>query len=104
MKLYLSGPITGIKNYRKHFESARITLEKSGYAVEDPTTYGFDENSPWHKCMKFDIREMLLCDGVAYLDGWQQSKGARIEISLARSLGIPVKPVHAWERIAGCYE
>ena len=34
--------------------------------------------------------------GIAMLDGWEDSKGARIEHDLAEALGIPCKPWREW--------
>lgn len=96
MRLYVSGPITGVKNYRDRFRQARLALQRAGYEVEDPSTYGFDEASPWAECMKYDIKKMLDCDGVALLDNWEASAGAQIERRLARDLSMPVLPVEDW--------
>lgn len=35
-------------------------------------------------------------DGIAMLDGWEDSKGATIEHDLAEALGIPCKPWREW--------
>jgi len=50
----------------------------------------------WEYAMKYDISEMLACDGVAVLADWHDSKGARIEARLAEDLGMPVKTVDRW--------
>jgi hypothetical protein len=41
---------------------------------------------------------MLHSDGAALLPDWKKSKGARIEASLARKIGIPVKTIREWEK------
>jgi hypothetical protein len=38
------------------------------------------------------LRQLALCDGVALLPGWQDSRGARIEHQLATQLGLIVVP------------
>ena len=35
-------------------------------------------------------------DGVAMLDGWEQSRGARLERQVAEACGIPCKTVNEW--------
>lgn len=35
-------------------------------------------------------------DGIAMLDGWEDSRGARIEHDLAMSLGIECRPWREW--------
>jgi hypothetical protein len=96
MVLYLSGPITGIENYKEAFASARQKLENAGFSVCDPTTFDFNEDVPWVEAMKYDIRRMLQCDGVAVLPNWRESKGAIIEARLAKDLGIKTEPVSEW--------
>jgi hypothetical protein len=96
MKLYLSGKITGNEDYKKEFAYARLRLEDAGFSAADPADFGLPEDISWQNAMKYAIREMLACDGLALLDTWRESEGARIEVSLARELGFPVKPVEEW--------
>jgi len=95
-RLYLSGKITGNENYKEDFAAARAKLENAGYDVCDPTTFDFPEDVPWANAMKYDIREMLHCDGVALLPSWEESKGACLEVRLAKDLGIVAKPLSWW--------
>ncbi|MDR3171175.1 MAG: DUF4406 domain-containing protein [Treponema sp.] len=96
MKLYLSGKITGFDFFKETFAIARRQLESSGYEVCDPATFELPEGVAWTDAMKYDIQKMLQCDGVATLDNWQDSTGARIEVRLARNLGMPVFSVTKW--------
>ena len=96
MRIYLSGKITGNEHYRQDFADARARLENSGYFVCDPSSFGLPENIPWAEAMKYDIREMLLCDGVALLPSWDLSQGANIEAKLAKDLGIMTRPLSWW--------
>ena len=96
MWLYLSGKITGNENYKNDFAAARAKLEQAGYDVCDPTTFELPEDAPWADAMKYDIREMLHCEGVALLPSWEESKGACIEARLAKDLGMMTKTVGAW--------
>lgn len=50
----------------------------------------------WECYMKADLRELLTCDGVALLRGWEMSPGARIEFITATSVGIETRPVDEW--------
>jgi len=96
MRLYLSGKITGNENYKADFADGRAKLEKAGYDVCDPTTFDFPDDVSWIDAMKHDIREMLLCDGVALFSNWASSTGARIEARLAGDLGMTVLPLSLW--------
>ena len=99
--LYLSGKITGNENYRADFSAGREALEAAGFAVCSPVDLGLPEDVSWEAAMRADIREMMLCDGVALLPGWEVSRGACVEERLARDLGLPSKPVSAWIEGAG---
>ena len=96
MRLYLSGRITGNEGYRKDFAEGRAALESAGYDVCDPTGFGFPEDITWEDAMKYDIREMLGCDGVALLPSWGKSRGACIEARLAKELGVTTMPLSWW--------
>jgi hypothetical protein len=96
MKLYLSGKITDFKFFKKKFTLARQQLENAGYVVCDPTTFELSEYISWSEAMKYDIRCMLQCDGVATMDNWRDSRGAKIEVQLARNMEMPVFSVKQW--------
>ena len=96
MRLYLSGKITGNENYKADFAAARGELENAGYDVCDPTSFDLPEDIPWAEAMKYDIREMLRCDGVALLSNWPESKGSCIEARLAKDLGMATIQVSIW--------
>lgn len=39
---------------------------------------------------------MLSCSAIATLDGWEGSRGARIEVELALNLNMEVRSVEEW--------
>lgn len=41
--------------------------------------------------MKIDLALLELCDGIYMLSNWEQSKGAKTELSVAKALGKAVK-------------
>lgn len=92
--IYLSGPMTGIADYN-HPEFCRIAreLRDKGYKVISP-----DETvvhlKNWENYMRADIKLLMDADKVAVLEGWQQSKGAQIEVFLASQLGMEVIDVN----------
>jgi len=98
MRLYISGKITGNDYYKENFAAARAQLENAGFDVFDPAAVGFPEGVSWTDAMKYVIKEMVRCDGLAMLPGWKDSKGACIEARLARDLEMLVKPVREWLR------
>jgi hypothetical protein len=40
--------------------------------------------------MRYCLKIMLSCDGIALLQGWEQSRGSRLELMTAGELKIPV--------------
>ena len=93
--IYICGKVTGDPDYRKKFHEAEERLYELGYYPVNPAAF-IASNTEWSKAMKLAIRAMLLCDGVALLKDWKKSKGAKIEVRLACSLGMDVKPINDW--------
>ncbi len=104
-RLYIIGPVTGIYNdNREAFEEANLALDGAGYYVWTPhdTVPG---GTPWPMAMLLSINELTTAalgvenpyyDGVALLEGWEQSEGARLEKAVAEACGIPCKTVEEW--------
>ena len=97
MRLYIAGPMTGIEdhNYPAFREAAR-ELESAGYAVCDPSRHEVDDPSDWHQWMRAGLEALSGCDGVATLDGHEDSLGATLEIAMARWMKILVAPAAKW--------
>lgn len=88
-KVYISGPITGIDfGNRFAFSCARNALELCGYEVIDPSEVQLDDEATWTDYMRADLKLLLDCDFIYMLEGWENSRGARIERELAKNLRI----------------
>lgn len=88
-KVYISGPITGIDfGNRFAFSCARSSLELCGYEVVDPSEVQLDDEATWTDYMRADLKLLLDCDFIYMLEGWEKSRGARIERELAKNLRI----------------
>lgn len=98
MRLYVIGPVSGVRGgNRETFEEAAHRLEDFGYDVLIPHWF-IPEGTPWRIAMKRSVEMLVKCDGVAALDGWGSSKGARAEYELAQAIGMPAHPVETWIR------
>ena len=99
MNLYISGPMTG---KRKHnhpaFNKAAKVLRKKGYKVVSPAELDKDitVKLTWTQCLRRDIKYLVDCQGVATLPGCDDSRGALLEIYIAKALDMPVKEVRKW--------
>jgi len=97
MKLYIAGPVTGIQDDNAPaFATAAHLLRAAGYEVVSPLEVCPEKGLPWSEYMKRDIAALVTCDGVALLEGHQNSKGATLESHIADKLDMPTDSVHVW--------
>jgi hypothetical protein len=82
MKIFISGPITGIDNYREEFKTRQTFLEAIGYNVMNPAILpypGFEH----HEYMCICKSMIDACDTVYFMSGWDESIGANMEHAYA---------------------
>lgn len=97
MKLYLAGPMTGWPDFNyPAFAATAAKLRAAGFTVVSPADNGLPKDAPWSQHMRADIPMLLACDGVALMDGWEDSKGAQLERHIAMSTGVWTMPVGVW--------
>ena len=87
MKIYLSGPITGIENYKEKFAAAereaRERLSDWEPEVFNPANIALPDTATHEDYMKICMRELAKCDTIYMLNGWQESRGANREYGYA---------------------
>lgn len=88
MTLYLAGPITAFEGHRQAFADAKDRVRELGHNPISPLDIYPGEN--WRLAMQADIPVLLRCEGIVMLQGWPQSKGAKMELGLAAELGLKV--------------
>lgn len=93
LMIYLSGPMTGIPDYNyPEFRKAAKTLRDFGHVVFDPSeAFEGRTDLPKEVYMRKDIEMLLQANVVALLEGWEGSKGAQLEVEVAKQCGIPIK-------------
>lgn len=94
-KVYIAGPITNTPDYKRNFMIREAHLKSMGYIVVNPIKVGeqLKNQTAWREptdfeYMKKDIQELLKCDCISMLDGWENSKGATLEYNIAVQCGI----------------
>ena len=104
MRYYVSGPMTGYAgDNRAAFAEATARLRAAGHQVVDPTEMDMVYNdagnvgdgtpSPlWRMFIARDVSIILSSqfDRIMALDGWERSRGARMEIMAAVMCGTKV--------------
>lgn len=94
--VYIAGPITGrpTEEYLAHFARAAADLTSLGYRPLNPTTqFGrlqpLFNRLPYRLQMLIDLYRLAHCDKILLLNGWNFSRGAKLEKALADFLDIP---------------
>ena len=94
--------MTGYPNHNLQvFREAATSLIVVGYHAVNPGARGVIEGYDWNDYMRDAIGLLIDCDAVALLPGWERSKGARLEFTIAHDLGIRVESLDTWIREAG---
>lgn len=86
-RIYLSGPMTGLPDFNyPAFHRMAKKFRAAGFEVENPAET--PEFPTWEGYMRYALTKMLTCDAILMLDGWEHSRGAKIERDLALALGM----------------
>jgi hypothetical protein len=91
-KIYIAGKVTGepIHDCTMKFGDTALRLERLGYEAVNPLEVVNDWKAPWDVAMRKCIKALMDCDAIFMLKDSKDSPGAKIELSLAEALNIPV--------------
>lgn len=89
---YIAGAMSGIKNFNyPAFYAAEPVVIKLGYTPVNPArNFDGDTTLPYEVYMHKSLRQLLDCQAIYMLDGWEHSRGANIEYSIASALGLDI--------------
>lgn len=99
-KVYISGKISGL-SYDEAFANFTKTeniITNMGMVPVNPMNNGLPQEAQWHEHMGVDISLLLRCDAIMMHSNWRESKGARIEYSIAKEFGIIIMYQSRFER------
>lgn len=110
--VYLAGPMTSIPAFNfPAFDEAEMRWAELGWSVISPAQLTREfwrqrfgaEFDPFNtdpaiaaggdiykEFLREDLKAIAQCDAIALLPGWQKSKGANFELSIARALGLQI--------------
>lgn len=93
-RFYISGPMSGYPEHNAtQFTSVAKLLRERGYDVCNPIEFDESPGLAWSDYLRKDIRALMDCQGVITLPGWQESRGATLEVHIAHALGMTVLPL-----------
>lgn len=89
---YISGKISGIplESARANFDRGERLMLSRGYNVVNPLAMHAGRVLTWQQYMRLDISALVRCDTIYMLTGWHLSKGARLEHTIAKAVGIEI--------------
>ena len=90
-KVYIAGPMSGYEefNFPAFNRVEELLRESYGYKhVVNPAKLHSTTDLPWVEFLKQDLRELIDCDAVFLLKGWEKSRGATLEAFVAHTLGL----------------
>ena len=87
-KIYIVGPITGVENWQEAFNRAKKELSQYDCIILSPVDY--PEGLTQREYMMLSVQNVFIADKIYALPGWENSKGATTEVSLAISIGTEI--------------
>lgn len=91
-RVYIAGPMTGLPEYNfPLFNAVAANLRAAGWHVENPAEHGHIDGAGWADYLRWDISRIATCGSIWLLPGWTKSKGAMLEVHIARTLGMKIE-------------
>ena len=91
-KIYISGAIShhDLDERKTAFEITAAFCEACGFESVNPFDNGLPQPGDWREHMRVDIKMLLDCDAICMMDGWEASKGCKLEHDVASTCGLTV--------------
>lgn len=103
-KVYISGPMTGLPNLNyEAFHKKADVLRKRGFAVANPAEhFNGRQDLARETYLREDVKQLVECDYITFLEGWKSSKGAVLEYLISLECGIKVLEQEEYCERCGC--
>ena len=87
-RIYISIPVTGrpMELVRIKAEEVKTEIRRRMDIPSSPLDLT-EDNEPYTSCMGKCVEELLRCDAVYFVRGWQSSKGCTAEYAIAKIYG-----------------
>lgn len=102
MKIYVAGPMSNMPEWNvPAFTEATERLRALGHEVENPAETGVGADHPWEWYLNKDLPNMMKCEAVACLEGWERSSGACLELYNAKRLRKQILDAYTLQPLVG---
>lgn len=99
-RIYIAGPMTDLPDFNfPAFNDMAAILRGLGYHVENPAEHGVVEGAEWADYLRYDIARLATCEALVLLPGWRNSRGALLEVHIAKALGIQIMFAEDFSRL-----
>lgn len=97
MRLYLSGPITGVDDYYDRFQRAYVALAERGYNVINPAPLylTMPDDAKYEEYMIICMDLLAMADVLVQMPGWEKSCGANRELGWAQAADLNIASLEA---------
>lgn len=89
-RIFISGPMSGVLDYKERFNKVHEWLRDRGYSVYNPAWLEFDLGTSWSRkeMLAMDINAISHCDAIVLLPG--KCTGGWFELHYAVITGMPI--------------
>jgi len=91
-KIYISLPISGydLEERKETAMQAEVKLRSRGYDVFNPLGDKWESGLTTQDYMKRDLKELLECDTIIFMTGFNKSTGCHTELCVAMACGMDI--------------
>ena len=99
-RVYISGGITGISDYKDKFNDAEMKLKSLCYSVINPAKVNdiLPTDMSYDEYMEIDYKMLDMCEIIYLIPGWNKSKGSKLELKKAMDMNMRIMTVEDLEK------